>query len=126
MRAFRIPCFVLLLLVALSLANTAAMTRHCGQWNQTLNAAEAAVAKERWDEADRQLEALQKNWDSCSVWLRVVLSHNTVDEAEQLIDHARLMVGLEEATHAREAITDLGSLLERIGGGEQLSLSNIL
>lgn len=126
MKAFRIPCFVLLLLVALSLANAAAMARHCDRWGQTLDAAETAVAEECWQEADRLLEELQKSWASCSVWLRIVLSHNTVDEAEQLMERARLMIGLEEATHAREAMTDLGSLLERIGGGEQLSLSNIL
>ena len=126
MRAFRIPCFVLLLLVVLSLANTAAMTRHCEQWSRTLDAAETAVAGERWEEAERLLHELQASWDSRSVWLRVVLSHNTVDEAEQLMARARLMVGLQEGTHAREAMTDLGSLLERIGGGERLSLSNIL
>lgn len=126
MRAFRIPCFVLLLLLALSLANTAAMSRHCGQWSRTLDAAHRAVAVENWAEADRSLIELQESWTSCEVWLRVVLSHNTVDEAEQLLERSRLMVSLQEATHARDAMTDLAGLLDRIGGGEQLSLANIL
>jgi len=126
MRAFRIPCFVLLLLVILSLANTAAMTRHCTQWSRTLDAAQEAVAREQWEEADRLLEELQNNWTACEVWLRIVLSHNTVDETEQLMERSRLMVSLEESTHARDAMTELSGLLERIGGGEALSLANIL
>ena len=126
MRALRIPFFVLILLVALSLANTVAMTRHCDRWSQTLDAAQKAVADERWSEADRLLKDLQKSWASHSVWLRVVLSHNTVDEADQLMDRARLMVSLQEATHARDTMAELNGVLERISGGEQLSLSNIL
>ena len=126
MRAFRIPCFVLLLLLALSLANTAAMTRHCARWSQALETAHQAVAEDRWEDAGRSLAELQESWDSCEVWLHIVLSHNTVDEAQQLMERSRLMVGLEEATHARDAMTELSGLLERIGGGEQLSLSNIL
>jgi hypothetical protein len=36
------------------------------------------------------------------------------------------MVSLQETTHARDAMTDLAGLLDQIGGGEQLSLANIL
>jgi hypothetical protein len=126
MRAFRIPCFVLLLLLALSLANSSAMARHCVRWNHALDAAQQAVSEERWSDAGRSLDELQESWTACEVWLRIVLSHNTVDEAQQLMERSRLMVGLEEATHARDAMTELDNLLERIGGGEQLSLSNVL
>ena len=126
MRAFRIPCFVLLLLVILSLANTAAMTRHCTQWSRTLDAAQEAVARERWEEAGQLLDDLRQSWSACEVWLRVVLSHNTVDETEQLMERSRLMVRLKESTHAQDALTELAGLLERIGGGEALSLANIL
>ena len=126
MRAFRIPCFVLLLLVALSLANTAAMSRHCAQWSRTLDTAQQAVSEERWTEADRWLVELRESWDACEVWLRIVLSHNTVDDAELLMERSRLMVRLEETTHARDAMTELAGLLERISGEEKLNLSNIL
>ena len=126
MRAFRIPCFVLLVLLALSLANSAAMTRHCREWTEALDAAHQAVAQKRWAEADKRLTQLEESWRACEVWLRITLSHNTVDDVEKLLDRAHLMIGLQESTHIHDSMTELRGLLDRIEGGERLGLANVL
>ena len=126
MRAFRIPCFVLLILVVLSLANSAAVTRHCGQWLEELEAAQQSAAQEQWAEADEHLVRLRESWNACRIWLRVVLSHNTVEDVEEMLDRAQLMGSLQELTHMHEALAELRGLLQRIDEGERLSLANIL
>ena len=126
MRAMRIPCFVLLVLLALSLANGAATARHCGEWTALLDAADAAAAQEQLAQADRELSTLQADWDRCQIWLRITASHDVVDEADALLKQARLMDVLHEGTHMRAALSELRELLARVDGDQRCSWSNIM
>ena len=126
MKALRIPCFVLLLLLALSLANTSAMSRHCRQWVETLDAAQQAAVRENWAEADDLLAQLQKDMASRAIWLHITMPHTTVDETDRLLEQARLMCRLGESAHVNEALSELRVLLLHTAENERLSLANIL
>ena len=126
MRAFRIPCFVLLILLVLSLANSTAMTRHCSQWVEMLDAAQQAADRESWEDADELLAQLQTEIASCAAWLHITMSDYTADEADRLLEQARLMCRLEEALHVHEALSELRILLLHTAESERLSLTNIL
>jgi len=126
MKAMRIPVFILLVLVVVSLAHSAAMTRRCREWTAAVEAADRAAAEGSWDEADRLLQQLQEDWEPSRVWLRITISHNTLDSAKSLLEQAQLLSRLREETHLRATLAELGSLLRQMDEGERLSWENIL
>ncbi len=126
MRALRVPCFVLLVLLALSLANSVAMERRCARWDEALDAAQQAAFREQWTETEALLDTVQEEMSSCAVWLHVTASHSTADEAERLLEQARLMCRLQEGPHVHEALSELRVLLGHAAENERLTLGNIL
>lgn len=126
MRALRIPCFVLLLLLALSVANGIAMGRRCDLWLETVDAADRAAAAQRWDQADDRLAELERQLENSALWLHVTTTHNTVDEAQRLLSRARLMCRLEDGARVRESLAELRVLLRQAKENEQLLLGNIM
>ncbi|MBQ2061334.1 MAG: DUF4363 family protein [Oscillospiraceae bacterium] len=126
MRALRIPCFVLLILLALALANGASMTRRCTRWLDTADAAQQYARAEQWSEADAKLAELQQELSDSAMWLHVTTSHGTADEAERLIDRARLMCELADGVQVEESLAELRVLLRQAAEKEQLTLGNIM
>ena len=126
MRAMRIPVFILLVLVVLSLAHSVTMTRRCQGWLETIDAADQAAEDGDWEEAGRQLEQLEKDWEPSHIWLRITISHATLDKAQSLLEQAQLLSELHEEAHMRATLTELGTLLRQLDEGERLSWENIL
>ena len=126
MKTVRIPCIVLLLLLFLSLTNSAAIGRRCGRWIDLVDAADSAVVQHEWRQADALLEQLEEDLTRSGLWLRVVLSHGGPDEAAALVREARLLGGLRQTAEMRRALAGLRDDLERISEDERLSIANIL
>ncbi len=126
MRALRIPCFVLLILLALSLANSAAMQRRCAQWRALVDDARRFAREEQWAEADAKLKELENGLSSCALWLHITTSHDAVDEADRLLARARLMCALRDGVHTEESLAELRVLLHHAAENEQLLMGNIM
>ena len=126
MKTVRIPCIVLLLLLFLSLTNSAAIGRRCGRWIDLVDAADSAVVQHEWRRADALLEQLEEDLTRSGLWLRVVLSHGGPDEAAALVGEARLLGSLRQTADMRHTLARLRDDMEQIVRGEQLSLANIL
>ena len=126
MRAARIPAFLLLALAVLALAHSAAMERRCRGWLETVAQAEAAAARERWEEADRLLEDLERDWDGCRVLMRTTVCHESLNQARVLLGQARLRCRLRDAPETRAALAELEAQLRQIAADERLGWENIL
>lgn len=126
MRAMRIPLFILLVLVVLSMAHTVTMTRRCEGWLATIDSADRAAEEGRWDEAGALLQQLQEDWEPSRIWLRITISHTTLDSAKSLLEQAQLLARLREEAHTRATLAELRSLLRQMDEGERFSWENIL
>ena len=126
MRAMRIPVFILLVLVVISMAHSVTMTRRCRDWLDTVDRADTAAAAGDWDEAEDLLQQLQEDWEPSRVWLRITISHTTLDDAKSLLEQAQLLSQLKEEVHLRATLAELGALLRQMDEGERLSWENIL
>ena len=126
MRSVRIPCVALAVLLFLSLANSLAVCRRCEGWLALTGAADEAAVREDWAGTDRLLEELESELDDCHLWLHVVLSHATPDDASALVRQARLLVSLRQSVELRRALGELREILAQIRENERLSLGNIL
>ena len=126
MRALRIPCFVLLALLALSLANGAATDRRCSRWSAAVDEARQNIRAEQWQEADEDLAELQRELSGSTTWLHITTAHNAVDEAERLLARARLMCALRDGSGAEEALAELRVVLRQASENERFSLGNIM
>ena len=126
MRAMRIPIFILLVLVVISMAHSVTMTRRCRDWLDTVDRADAAAAQGDWDEAEDLLQQLQEDWEPSRVWLRITISHTTLDNAKSLLEQAQLLARLQEEAHTRATLAELSALLRQMDEGERLSWENIL
>ena len=126
MRAMRIPVFILLVLVVISMAHSVTMTRRCRDWLDTVDRADTAAAAGDWDEAEDLLQQLQEDWEPSRVWLRITISHATLDNAKSLLEQAQLLARLQEEAHTRDTLAELSALLRQMDEGERLSWENIL
>ena len=126
MRNARLPLFVLAALLLLSLAHGASITQCCRSWLDTVDAADRAAAAGDWDRAGRLLEDLEEDWTHSRAWLRLTVSHTTLDAAKSLLAQARLFAGLAQQADTRATLAQLRALLHQLDDGEQLSWENIL
>ena len=126
MRAMRIPVFILLVLVVISMAHSVTMSRRCRDWLDTVDRADTAAAEGDWDGAEDLLQQLQEDWEPSRVWLRITISHATLDNAKSLLEQAQLLARLQEEAHTRDTLAELSALLRQMDEGERLSWENIL
>lgn len=126
MRAMRLPVFILLVLLAVSLAQSAAITRRCRIWTATVDAVDAAAQAEQWEKAAELLDGMERDWAACRVWLRITVSHTALNQAKSLLAQSQLLCRLREGSDLRSALAELGALLRQIGLEERLSWENIL
>lgn len=126
MRAVRIPCFVLLLVVVLALGAGNAVIHHCEGWQALLLQADTAAGEGRWDDAADALTALRQDWDEGQTWLHIMVIHAQVDEVDAMLQSADVLCRLHEEAHLRATLSDLSAALREMADGEKLHLENIL
>jgi hypothetical protein len=126
MRSFRIPVFLLLLLLVLTLAHSALITRQCRAWDAVLLRAEQSAAAEDRTDAAAQLDAFAVSWARWRPWLHMTVSHGALDEAEACLRRCLALCRDEEDAELRAALSDLRTHLLLLDQRERLSAENIL
>ena len=126
MKVFRIPIFVLLLLLTLSLFNSSSLSRRCSEWVSLLDSVDSAAAADNWDTAQKNLKMLYERWDSCQTWLHIVIEHKELDDAEDLLQRCRVLCQEQDDAEFRASLADLRSQLKLLDEMERVSIKNIL
>ena len=126
MKALKIPCAVLLLLLGLSLLNSAWLSRQCSRWTSYLAVVDACVLSGDWDGAADGLHALSEDWDGCQTWLHIVIEHSEIDAAEALLQRCAVLCQEQESADLRADLSDLRSQFTLLDEMERISIKNIL
>lgn len=126
MRAWRIPCAILLSVLVLCLANSAAVSRRCDRWSEWSAQASEALAQEDWQGVEQTLDQLRRDWQPCRFWLRVTLSHTAVGDTDELLEQCALLCALQEEEELHVALIDLRTQFVRMDRDGQVNWGNIL
>ena len=126
MKVFRIPVFVLLLILIFSLFNSVALSRRCEDWTAQLEAADTAAQQEDWASARQKLESAYDDWKQHQTWLHIVIEHKEIDTAESLLQRCRVLGQEEDSVEFRSTLADLCSQIRLLNEMERVSIKNIL
>lgn len=126
MKVFRIPCFILLLLLAFCLFNSNAVSRRCHDWTLQIDRIDQNADTEQWSEAADELETLYQGWDSCQTWFHIVIEHEEIDVAEGLLQRCRVLCQEQDDVEFRATLADLRSQFNLLDEMERVSIKNIM
>ena len=126
MKVFRIPCFILLLLLVFSLCNSNAVSSRCRDWTSQIDAIDQNAEAQGWSAAAHGLESLYRDWSDCQTWFHVVIEHREIDTAEALLQRCRVLCDEENAVEFRASLSDLRAQLMLLDEMERVSIKNIL
>ena len=123
MRATRLSLMVLLVVLAFVLWNAAWVTDRCGEWTAALDEAEAALAQ--GGSGSAQLDALITLWQEPQGYLRIVISHEELDEAEALLAQAEAMAAQGDSQSLYPVLAELRGQFRLIAETQRISAKNI-
>ncbi len=126
MKALRAAILVLVLLMAVSLANSAYLTARCGDWTNRLNTVTAAAEGGDWDKAAREMAALRADWQKKQSYLHITLQHEEINEADTLLHQCALFVDTQDNDSLSDTAVQLALQFDRLAEMEQLSIKNVL
>ena len=126
MKALRIPVFILMLILSLSLLNSVSLSRRCGDWTTQLNTVDSAARALSWEQARDELDTVYDSWKQCQTWLHIVIDHKEIDAAEALLQRCRVLCQEEDSVEFRSTLADLCSQLKLLDEMERVSIKNIL
>lgn len=126
MKVFRIPCFILLLLLVFSLCNSNAVSSRCRDWTSQIDTIDQNAEAQGWSAAAHGLESLYRDWSDCQTWFHVVIEHREIDTAEALLQRCRVLCDEEDAVEFRASLSDLRAQLMLLDEMERVSIKNIL
>ncbi|MBQ0038787.1 MAG: DUF4363 family protein [Clostridiales bacterium] len=126
MKVFRIPVFILTLILVLSCFNSVSLSRRCDEWTRQLDSIDTAAREQSWDDARQQLDAVYDSWSDCQTWLHIVIDHKEIDAAESLLQRCRVLCQEEDDVEFRSTLADLRSQLKLLDEMERISIKNIL
>ena len=126
MKAFRIAILVLVLLMAVSLVNSAYLTRRCDEWTARLNAVTDAAGSGDWDTARQTVAALDNDWQAKQSYLHITLQHEEINTADTLLQQCVLFVDIQDIDSLFDAALQLSLQWDHLAEMEQLSIKNVL
>lgn len=125
MKAIRIPVFVLVLLLTLSVCNAVYLTGRCALWEQQLAEAHRAADAGQTADAAAALDRLDALWQADQVYLHIVVSHEDINNAETLLRRAAALCAAAD-DDLRPTLAELRAALRMVAETQQISVKNIL
>ena len=126
MKVFRIPCFILLLLLVFCLFNSSAVDKRCHSWTAQIDGIDDLSSKGHWETTANNLENLYQDWDACQTWFHVVIEHKEIDTAEALLQRCRVLCQEQDSVEFRATLADLRSQIMLLNEMERISIKNVL
>ena len=126
MKALRVAILTLVLLMAAGLANSVYLTARCDDWTARLNAVTSAAESGDWAAAQREMAALQADWQDKQSYLHITLQHEEINEADTLLHQCALYVRKQDNDALSNAAVQLALEFDRLAELEQLSIKNVL
>ena len=126
MKALRVAILTLVLLMAAGLANSVYLTARCDDWTARLNAVTSAAESGDWAAAQREMSALQADWQDKQSYLHITLQHEEINEADTLLHQCALYAETQDGSAFSDAAVQLTLQFDRLAEMERLSIKNVL
>ena len=117
---------ILVVLLGFCLWNAKTVDADAHRWQNNLRQADALIRAERWPEAQEILKTSYQDWTAQQPHLRIVSTHNILDEAECTFCRVLTFASIEDHEELLSELSELGKQLDLLSMREQLSIENIL
>ena len=125
MRAFITPVAILILLTGGSVWHAHAIGEYTENCITGIDDAIRFSTAENWPAVKAALALSHTHWEKHRSYLRITVSHSTVDAADSMYSRAKAFAETEEITEFRAEIAGLRALLLQLAESESLLLENI-
>ena len=126
MKAMRIPAAVLILLLLAALTDGFLLTKQCADWTAYAEKMEQSAIAGNWEQAQAELAGLSESWSDWQTWLHILIDHDEIDRAEELMALCRLYIEEKDTAALRTTVSGLRSLFSLLAETEQLNIKNVL
>ena len=126
MRFLLPPLLLLVLLTGSALYHAHAVEQLTEAWISSLENAADSALRDDWDNAAEQLSACYADWQSRQTYLRITISHATVDAVDSMYCRAMAFAETEEPSEFHAELAGLRTQLRLLADAEQLHAENVL
>ena len=126
MRAFITPVAILILVIGGSVWHAHAIGAYTENCITGIDDAIRFSTAENWPAVKAALALSHTHWEKHRSYLRITVSHSTVDAADSMYSRAMAFAETEEITEFRAETAGLRMLLLQLAETESLLLENIL
>lgn len=126
MKAMKIPVAVLIFLLLASLADAFLLTRQCALWTDYIDEMERHAMQENWAQAQDSADVLRENWGKWQTCLHILIDHDEIDHAEELMALCDLHIEENDTAALRVTVSQLRNQFSLLAETEQLNIKNVL
>ena len=126
MKAMKIPVAILVALLLASLADAFLLTKQCAYWTDHLDEMERNAIQADWTRAQDSADALKENWGKWQTYLHILIDHDEIDRAEELIALCQLHIEEKDTAALRVTVSQLRNHFSLLAETEQLNIKNVL
>ena len=126
MKAMKIPAAILALIFLAALADGFVLTKQCEDWSAHVEQMERSAVQEDWSAAQAALEDLRESWEKWQTYLHILIDHDEIDQAEDLIALCALHIEEKDTATLRVTVSGLRCLFSLLAETEQLNIKNVL
>lgn len=125
-KACLVPLLLLSTILAFCIWNSHIMTENSIRWRSQLQQADALAQAEAWPDTMKALTESYLDWSAHQVYLRIVSSHDAIDDAEAMYRRSLAFAATREPNEFRAEISDLRDQLRLLAEMERFTVQNIL
>jgi len=123
---YLVPIAILTAVFGFALWNSAKIQKSTTRWSEQLQQAVQLIPSENWAAIEHTLQISYDGWCSAEPYLRIVLEHGPIDDADAMYRRAFAFTEAQEPKELHAELADLQDQLGLLGETERLSLENIL
>lgn len=126
MRFLLPPLLLLVLLTGGALYHAHAVSQLTEAWVSSLEASADSALRNDWDSAATQLSACYADWQGRRTYLRITISHASVDAVDSMYCRAMAFAETQEVSEFHAELAGLRAQLRLLADAERLHAENIL
>ena len=86
---------------------------------------EQSVSIQKWERAQKELDATQQRWDKAQTWWTVLLEHQEIDNIDISMKRLEKYIATQDISLSLGEVAALKLLVDHISDTEQFTLRNI-
>ena len=126
MKTFKIPLFILIVLLLLALLNSAVIHRQCVLWEEAVDHMISAANDQQWEEAVSLTKKLQDSWENWADFLRMMTLHDEVEDIDLAIKECRILLSQQNYDTLSLYVARLRGQFEHLSELQAFRISNLL